>query len=186
VEPKLYIFLAPPFFLKKVDFLKVDIYIMPITSIDSFEKCEEYFKDVRLLSEMRKPDELKQKLQTIKEKTPYILEEFKNTYVAYYKNPEYQDYQQMFANIQSNVTNINSELFTILNEANFYTDELNKKIAVKKAELDRLKIEKSTNETNKRKEEEKKAQQDNNNDPISWGLLRRRGIIIIIIYIYNL
>lgn len=101
---------------------------MPITSIDSFEKCEEYFKDVRLLSEMRKPDELKQKLQTIKEKTPYILEEFKNTYVAYYKNPEYQDYQQMFANIQSNVTNINSELFTILNEANFYTDELNKKM----------------------------------------------------------
>jgi len=98
------------------------------TTTDSFEKCEEYFKDNRILSKMKNPDEFKQKLQTIKEKTPYILAEFKNAYVAYNKNPEYTDYQQMFANIQANVTNINSQLFSALNEAQFNTDELNKKM----------------------------------------------------------
>ena len=77
-----------------------------MSNTDSFEKCGEYFKDNRLLSKMVSPDEFKQKLQTIKEKSPYILAEFKNVYVSYNKNPEYPDYQQMFANIQSNVTNI--------------------------------------------------------------------------------
>lgn len=98
------------------------------TNTDSFEQCAEYFKDNRIFSKMVNPDEMKQKLQTIKEKAPYILAEFKNAYVAYNKNPEYPDYQQMFANIQANVTNINSQLFTALNEAEMNTDELNKKM----------------------------------------------------------
>jgi len=100
---------------------------MYTTNIDSFEKCEEYFKDKGIMQKMN-PDDFKQKLQMIEEKTPYILAEFKNTYVLYNKNPEYSDYQQMFANIKSNVTNINSQLFSILNEVQTNTDEINKKM----------------------------------------------------------
>jgi len=95
---------------------------------DSFEKCSELLKDNAIFSTMKTPDEFKQKLQTIKEKAPYILAEFKNIYVAYNKNPEYTDYQQTFANIQANVININSELFSTLNEVQFNTDEINKKM----------------------------------------------------------
>lgn len=97
-------------------------------SNDSFGKCAEYLKDNNFLSKLPPPDEFKQKLQTIKEKAPYILAEFKNAFVLYNKNPEYTDYQQMFANIKANVSNINSQLFTALNDVQFNVDESNKKI----------------------------------------------------------
>lgn len=92
------------------------------------DNCEEYLKDNSLLSKLDSPDNFKQKLQSIKEKTPHILAEFKNAFVLYNKNPEYTDYQQMFANIKANVTNISSQLFTTLNSVQFNLDELNKKI----------------------------------------------------------
>jgi hypothetical protein len=66
-------------------------------------------------------------LQTIQEKTPYLLEEFKNIFVLYNKNPEYADYQQMFANTQSNVNNITANLFEALNEAEINTNLLNER-----------------------------------------------------------
>jgi hypothetical protein len=97
-------------------------------SDDSFGRCEEYLKDNNILSKLINPSEFREKLQTIKEKTPHILAEFKNVFVLYNKNPEYTDYQQMFANIQANVTNINSQLFTDLNDVQFNIDELNKNI----------------------------------------------------------
>jgi hypothetical protein len=77
---------------------------------------------------MTPPDDFREKLQTIQEKTPYILEEFKNAYVLYNKNPEYPDYQQMFENTKSNIMNINSQLFTSLNDVQMNTDEINKKM----------------------------------------------------------
>jgi len=101
---------------------------MPTTTSDSFEKCAEYLKDNRFSLEMKIPDEMKKKLQTIKEKAPYILAEFKNAFVLYNKNPEYPDYQQMFANIKANVSNISSQLFTALNDAQINTDKLNEKM----------------------------------------------------------
>lgn len=101
---------------------------MSTTDTNTFGKCSEYFKDDALLSKMVTPDELKKKLQTIKEKAPYILAEFKNAFVLYNKNPEYPDYQQVFESTKANVTNISSQLFTALNDSQINIDELNKKI----------------------------------------------------------
>lgn len=98
-----------------------------MSSTDSIGKCAELLKD-NTLSKFKNPDEFKQRLQTIQEKTPYILADFKNIFVLYNKDPEFPDYQQMFANIQSNVTNINSELFSTLNDIQFNIDELNNKL----------------------------------------------------------
>jgi hypothetical protein len=98
-----------------------------MTTPDSFEKCAEFFKDNHFLSKLVSPEDLKQKLQTIQEKTPYLLEEFKNIFVLYNKNPEYADYQQMFANIKSNVNNITANLFEALNEAEINTNLLNER-----------------------------------------------------------
>jgi hypothetical protein len=98
------------------------------TDTDTFGKCSEYFKDDNLFSKMKNPEQIKKQMQTIKEKAPYILAEFKKTFVLYNKNPEYSDYQQMFSNIKANVSNINIQLFNNLNEAELNTDELNKKI----------------------------------------------------------
>lgn len=96
-------------------------------SADFIEKCEIVLKD-NTLSKFKNPDEFQQRLKTIKEKTPYILADFKNVFVLYNKDPQYPDYQQMFANIQSNVNYINAELFSISNDVQFNIDELNKKL----------------------------------------------------------
>jgi hypothetical protein len=98
-----------------------------MSSTDSIGKCAELLKD-DTLSKLNNPDEFKERLKTIKEKAPYILADFKNVFVLYNKDPNYPDYQQMFANIQSNVTNINSQLFSVLNDVQFNIDELNKKL----------------------------------------------------------
>jgi len=97
-------------------------------SADSFGTCEEYLKDDNFLSKLTSPDEINEKLQTIKEKTPSILTDFKTVFVLYNKNPEYTEYQQMFTNIKANVSNISSQLFTALNDVQFNVDELNKKL----------------------------------------------------------
>ena len=53
----------------------------------------------------------KEKLETLNNQLPAILDDFKKYYVFYNKNPEYSEYQQMFENIKSNLTKINSDLF---------------------------------------------------------------------------
>jgi hypothetical protein len=102
---------------------------MPSTiDVDTFGTCAELFKDTDISSEMAPPDDFKGNLQTIEERTPYILAEFKNAYVLYNKNPEYPDYQQMFENTKANIENINSKLFTFLNDVEMTTDKVNKKM----------------------------------------------------------
>jgi hypothetical protein len=95
---------------------------------NSIRKCAELLKDNNSLSNLKNPNEFKQQIQTIQERAPYILADFKNIFVFYNKDPEYPDYQRMFANIQSNVNNINSQLFSVLNDVQFNIDELNKKL----------------------------------------------------------
>ena len=70
----------------------------------------------------------KEKLETLNNQLPAILDDFKKYYVFYNKNPEYSEYQQMFENIKSNLTKINSDLFTLSNDVESSTDDLNKKL----------------------------------------------------------
>jgi hypothetical protein len=99
-----------------------------MSTSNSIEKCAELLKDNNALSKLKNPDEFKEQLKIIKERTPYILADFKNVFVLFNKDPQYPDYQRMFANIKSNVTSINSQLFSVLNDVQFNIDELNKKL----------------------------------------------------------
>jgi len=66
------------------------------------------------------------KLNILKEQLPSILDDFKKYYVFYNKNPENNEYQQMFENIKNNLNNINSQLFMIKNNVQSETDKVNK------------------------------------------------------------
>ena len=100
----------------------------PNIDSDTFGKCTELLKDNAYLSIMDSPDDFNTKLQIIEEKMPYILAEYKTAFVLYNKNPEYPDYQQMFENTKANVMNINSQLFTTLNNVENSSNDLNKKM----------------------------------------------------------
>ena len=102
---------------------------------DYYSKCEEFIKKDSFLKNIQDPEAVKNKIQTIQTKLstlyqqmPYILAEFKKYYVFLHKNPEYPDYQQMFANAQANLAKIGSNFFSISNEIDVDTDLLNKKL----------------------------------------------------------
>lgn len=108
----------------------------PEPSNDYYAECEEFIKQDTFLNEIQDPEAVKNKIQMLKnklstldEQMPYILDEYQKYYVFLHKNPEYPEYQQMFANAQTNLTKIGSEFFTISNKIDVDTDLLNKKLS---------------------------------------------------------
>jgi hypothetical protein len=95
---------------------------------DYFAKCQEFINDDSFLEKMRNPEEIKNRIKTLEEQSPYILAEFKKNFILYNKNPEYSEYQQMFQNIKSNLEKIGAQFFELLNTIQVDTEELNKKL----------------------------------------------------------
>jgi hypothetical protein len=70
----------------------------------------------------------KEKLQTLNDKLPAILDDFKKYYVFFYENQENDEYKNSFENIKSNLTQIKSDLIILSNGVNSSTNELNEKL----------------------------------------------------------
>lgn len=102
--------------------------VEPEEETDYFAKCQEFINDDSFLEKMRNPEEIKNRIKTLEEQSPYILAEFKKNFILYNKNPEYSEYQQMFQNIKSNLGKIGAQFFEILNTIQVDTEELNKKL----------------------------------------------------------
>jgi hypothetical protein len=84
--------------------------------------------DEDIADNFKTPGIFKEKLQTLNKQLPAILDDFKKYYVFYNKNPEYDEYQQMFENIKGNMNKLSSDLFMLSNDVQASTDELNKKL----------------------------------------------------------
>jgi hypothetical protein len=102
--------------------------VEPEEETDYFAKCQEFINDDSFLEKMRNPEEIKNRIKTLEEQSPYILAEFKKNFILYNKNPEYSEYQQMFQNIKSNLGKIGAQFFELLNTIQVDTEELNKKL----------------------------------------------------------
>jgi hypothetical protein len=74
------------------------------------------------------------KLKPFHEKLPHILEDFVKYYVFYNRNPEVNEYQQLFDNIKGNLQSLNSGLFVETNNIEKMTEIINEKLL----ELDKL------------------------------------------------
>ena len=84
-------------------------------------------------------------IETIQDKLPSVLDDFKKYYVFYNKNPTYTEYQTILENLKTDLNSMNSELFKISNnvEQNINSistkfAELNKLIQKEKARNNRL------------------------------------------------
>jgi hypothetical protein len=80
------------------------------------------------IDDLTKPQVFLSQLNTLKEKLPSILDDFKKYYIFYNKNPEYNEYQQIFENIKGNLQNINSELFMTTNNIEKDTESINDRL----------------------------------------------------------
>jgi hypothetical protein len=76
----------------------------------------------------KKPEALREKLKTLNQQLPAILNDFKKYYVFFNKNPENPEYQNLFENIKNNLTKIGSDLFVLSNDVESSTGEINKKL----------------------------------------------------------
>lgn len=74
-----------------------------------------------------KPEEYREKLDTLNNQITPILDDFIKYYLFYNKNPDYAEYQQMFENIKNNLNTINSELFILTNNVEGNLQDLNKR-----------------------------------------------------------
>ena len=81
-----------------------------------------------LMDDLKNSKNFLSQINTLKEKLPSILDDFKKYYVFYNKNPEYNEYQQMFENIKSNLQNMNSELFMTSNNIEKDTENINNRL----------------------------------------------------------
>lgn len=93
-----------------------------------------------LIDDLTKPQIFLSKINTLKEKLPAILDDFKKYYVFYNKNPEYDEYQQMFENIKSNLQSINSDLFMTSNNIEKDTENINDRLQKLNALITKEKI----------------------------------------------
>ena len=86
-----------------------------------------------------------QQLSEIKEKIPTMLEDYKKYFIFFHKNPEVNEYQQMYAQFRSTIQNTNTQLINlgketeknILRVNNNISNE-NKKIYDKKSKFSEL------------------------------------------------
>jgi len=84
--------------------------------------------DNNLMDDLTKPQVFLSQINTLKEKLPPILDDFIKYYIFYNKNPEYNEYQQIFENIKGNLQKINSELFMTTNNIEKGVENINDRL----------------------------------------------------------
>ena len=71
------------------------------------------------------PKKFTQKVQTLQEQMPHILDDFKKYFILYNKDPNYPEYQNMFENVKTNLNTLSSTLFITSNDVDSNTDKVN-------------------------------------------------------------
>jgi len=66
-----------------------------------------------LLDEKVQTFEFNNKIKTLQEKLPAILDDFEKYYVFFNKNPTYSEYGKIYDNLKNNLNSISNELLTI-------------------------------------------------------------------------
>lgn len=75
-----------------------------------------------------RPNYFREKIRILQEQLPSILDDFKKYYVFYNKNPDFDEYKNMFENMKTNLENLSSQLFSLSNKVDVNTEEINRNL----------------------------------------------------------
>jgi hypothetical protein len=133
------------------------------------------------------PQDLRIRIQTIQNRIPSILEEFKTRFVAFQQNPESSDLKTVFDNAQAAITNINAQIYSISGGIEVSSEELNKRLVCLNA---LIREEKRQNQKLKLKLGKSEKQKNAANEMIydykdiyERGYLRNWGLFLSIILV---
>ena len=82
----------------------------------------------------------KNKLADYAESFPHMLDEFKKHYIFFNKNPEVNEYAQMYSSMKSNIQQATSQVFVTTNEIQQNIDDLNMSILDLNDKIDTEKV----------------------------------------------
>jgi hypothetical protein len=76
------------------------------------------------MAQFTKPDLFTERVQTLQQQLPPILDDFNKYFVFYNKTPNYPEYQNMFNNIKQNLNSLGSSLFMVSNDVDTNVDNI--------------------------------------------------------------
>ena len=99
------------------------------------------YDNTEFFNSTNKTREYTDALETLKSKLPAILVDFQRYYILYNQNKTDANVSQMFESIKGNLTNLNSDLFSLSNNVQGGVNKINQDLI----ELDKLISEEKTN-----------------------------------------
>jgi hypothetical protein len=84
----------------------------------------EYTNEQQFMAQFTKPDLFTERVQTLQQQLPPILDDFNKYFVFYNKTPNYPEYQNMFNNIKQNLNSLGSSLFMVSNDVDTNVDNI--------------------------------------------------------------
>ena len=86
----------------------------------------EYTNEQQFMAQFVKPEFFTERVQTLQQQLPPILDEFNKYFVLYNKTPNYPEYENMFNNIKQNLNSLGASLFMVSNDVDANIDNINK------------------------------------------------------------
>ena len=86
----------------------------------------EYTNEQQFMAQFVKPEFFTERVQTLQQQLPPILDEFNKYFVLYNKTPNYPEYENMFNNIKRNLNSLGASLFMLSNDVDANIDNINK------------------------------------------------------------
>jgi hypothetical protein len=86
----------------------------------------EYSNEKQLKDQFEKPEIFTQRIETLKDQLPSVLDDFNKYFVLYNVDPSYPEFGTMFNNIKQHLNSLSGSLFMVSNDVDANTDELNK------------------------------------------------------------
>ena len=86
----------------------------------------ENLNEQQFMAQFTKPELFTERVQTLQQQLPPILDDFNNYFVLYNKTPNYPEYENMFNNIKQNLNQLGASLFMVSNDVDTNIDNINK------------------------------------------------------------
>ena len=86
----------------------------------------EYTNEQQFMAQFIKPEFFTERVQTLQQQLPPILDDFNKYFVLYNKTPNYPEYENMFNNIKQNLNSLGASLFLVSNDVDSNIDNINK------------------------------------------------------------
>ena len=86
----------------------------------------EYTNEQQFMAQFIKPEFFTERVETMQQQLPSILDDFNKYFVLYNKSPNYPEYENMFNNIKQNLNSLSASLFLVSNDVDSNIDNINK------------------------------------------------------------